>query len=102
MGRKEQCPKCGSKKIIITTNQKECKVCKNTWAEKVEAKHLKKEKLDFREIKPQSLIHTYCGAWVTIHHNLRMFIFPESLDNLTKTILNNRNRREFNGIFDSN
>jgi hypothetical protein len=36
--------------------------------EKLEAKHLKKEKLDFREIKPQSLKHTYCGAWVTIHH----------------------------------
>ena len=58
MGRKEQCPKCGSKKIIITTNQKECKVCKNTWAEKVEAKHLKKEKLDFRRDQT-TIINTY-------------------------------------------
>ena len=36
--------------------------------EKLEAKHLKKEKLDFREIKPQSLTHTYYGAWAKMNH----------------------------------
>ncbi len=47
MGRKEQCPKCGSKKIKITTNQKECKVCKNTWTGKVGGKTSKKGKVRF-------------------------------------------------------
>ena len=47
MGRKEQCPKCGSKKIMITANQKECKVCKNIWAGKVGVKTSKKGKVRF-------------------------------------------------------
>jgi ribosomal protein L37AE/L43A len=47
MGRKERCPKCGSKKIRITANQKECNVCKNTWAGKLGAKTSKKEKVRF-------------------------------------------------------
>jgi len=28
MGRKERCPRCGSKKITITGNVKKCNVCK--------------------------------------------------------------------------
>ena len=47
MGRKEQCPKCGSKKIKTTTNQKECNVCKNIWTGKVGGKTSKKGKVRF-------------------------------------------------------
>ena len=47
MGRKDRCPKCGSKKFTINANQKECKVCKNTWAGKPEGKTSKKDKVRF-------------------------------------------------------
>jgi transposase-like protein len=47
MGRKERCPRCGSKKFTIAANQKECKVCKFTWTGKSGGKTFKKEKVRF-------------------------------------------------------
>jgi len=47
MGRKERCPRCGSKKIKIAANQKECKVCKYAWAVKLGGKTPKKDKVRF-------------------------------------------------------
>ena len=47
MGRKERCPKCGSKKFMITANQKECKVCKNILTGKSGGKTCKKDKVRF-------------------------------------------------------
>ncbi len=47
MGRQERCPQCGSKKIIVTEDQKKCKVCKHTWTGKPRGKISKKEKVRF-------------------------------------------------------
>ena len=47
MGRKERCPRCGSRKIKITKKQKECNVCKNIWTGKVGGKTTKKGKVRF-------------------------------------------------------
>lgn len=45
MGRPERCPQCGSKKIVITGDLKECKVCKYALTGKPRGKTSKKEKV---------------------------------------------------------
>jgi len=47
MGRKERCPKCGSKKITIVENLKRCKTCKFEWGKREHKKGYKKEKIRF-------------------------------------------------------
>jgi hypothetical protein len=47
MGRKQQCPKCGSKKFVMKTNEKKCKVCNFTWTGRIAGKTYKKEKVRF-------------------------------------------------------
>jgi len=43
MGRgKERCPQCGSKKIIVHTDSKKCKVCGHQWTGRVRKKTPKK------------------------------------------------------------
>ncbi len=47
MGRKQQCPQCGSKKFVIKANEKKCKVCNFSWAGRGSGKTYKKEKVRF-------------------------------------------------------
>ena len=49
LGRKEVCPRCGSKKIIINQDGKKiCKVCKHEWKYSTGKKTSKKGKVRFR------------------------------------------------------
>ncbi|MCK5402546.1 hypothetical protein KAI60_00385 [Candidatus Bathyarchaeota archaeon] len=49
MVRKERCPSCGSKKIIINQDEKkECKVCKHIWQYRTKKKTIKKGRVRFR------------------------------------------------------
>lgn len=49
MGRKESCPICGSKKIIINQDgKKECKVCKHKWEYRTKGKTPRKGRVRFR------------------------------------------------------
>ena len=49
LGRKERCPSCGSKKIIINHDgEKECKVCKHKWKHRTKRKTPKKGRVRFR------------------------------------------------------
>lgn len=47
MGRKERCPRCGSKKVDVYSAPKKCKVCKFTWGEREKTKAPKKDKVRF-------------------------------------------------------
>ena len=47
MGRKERCPHCGSKKIMIAEDVKKCNVRKYEWSGKLREKTPKKEKVRF-------------------------------------------------------
>ena len=48
LGRKEGCPSCGSKKIIINQDgNKECKVCKHNWKYRGKMRIVKKGKVRF-------------------------------------------------------
>jgi ribosomal protein L37E len=47
MVRKERCPKCGSKKIVIQASSKKCEVCGFQWTGKVRRKGFRKEKVRF-------------------------------------------------------
>ena len=48
MVRKESCPMCGSKKVIITPDgNKECKVCKHKWKFRTKRKTAKKGRVRF-------------------------------------------------------
>jgi len=49
LGRKESCPVCSSKKIIMNhEGNKECKVCKHKWQSRTKRKTTKKGKVRFR------------------------------------------------------
>ncbi len=47
MGRKERCPRCGSKKIRVRGDSKECRVCGYEWTGRVRRKAPRKEKVRF-------------------------------------------------------
>jgi len=49
LGRKEGCPSCGSKKIVMNQDgTKECKVCKHNWKYTTKRKTEKKGQVRFR------------------------------------------------------
>ena len=47
MGRKKNCPKCGSKKIDYYSTPKKCRVCGFEWAGTGKKKAAKKNKVRF-------------------------------------------------------
>jgi uncharacterized protein (DUF983 family) len=47
MGRKERCPRCGSKKIDFFSTPKKCKVCGHEWTGKGRKKTSRKDKVRF-------------------------------------------------------
>jgi len=47
MGRKERCPKCGSKKITVHADSKKCKICGHQWTGRIRRKTSGKEKVRF-------------------------------------------------------
>jgi len=44
---KEQCPKCGSKKIVVEADSKKCGVCGYQWTGKIRRKTSKRDKVRF-------------------------------------------------------
>jgi ribosomal protein L37E len=47
MGRKERCPRCGSKKIEVQDNSKKCIVCGYEWTGRIGRKTPKRDKVRF-------------------------------------------------------
>jgi len=47
MGRKERCPRCGSKKVDYFSTPKKCRVCGHEWTGKAKKRTSRKDKVRF-------------------------------------------------------